>query len=376
MTRGRGRLLQRGRVVWISYYGPDPARPGRRKEYRESSRSDDPRVAERLLRQRLVEVHGDRFVPPQQERILVSELLDAHAGHRKLEGRWKSAGKAESQVRRVKDFFGACRVADVTTPALKAWAKARLDEGHARATVKQWLAILRAALRLAHREGRISRLPHFPGIRVRNARRGFFERDQFEAGTKQLAEPWADIARFGYLVGWRLGEILSLRWEWVDRRNGEILLPDSKNEEPRTVPLTGELAALIERRWANRRVGTTIVPLVFHRGGRPIRSFLKRWRTACIKAGLFEVAFVEGKPVKRAAKLFHDIRRTAVRDMIRAGVPETVAMSISGHKTRHVFDRYNISSMRDKRSALAQTAVYRATGTVTDISRTTEQGAG
>ena len=99
---------------------------------------------------------------------------------------------------------------------------------------------------------------------------------------------------------------------------------------------------IIKRRLGVRRFGCD---LIFHRDEKPVGSFRKRWNRACKLADVTE-------------KIPYDLRRTAVRNMIRAGVPESVAMSISGHKTRAIFDRYNIVSEKDLREAVSKAVAY------------------
>jgi integrase len=162
--------------------------------------------------------------------------------------------------------------------------------------------------------------------------------------SRQPAAPLEDVARFAYLSGWRRGEIVGLRWENVDRAGREVRIYTSKNGEGRVLPLDEELGALIERRWTAReyadfRGEPGLSAFVFHRQGRPPGNFTKAWRLACQKASV-------------PGRLFHDLRRTAVREMIRGGVSQHVAMAISGHKTPSMFQRYNITSAEDKLDAL------------------------
>src|SRR5262249_10335358 len=129
-----------------------------------------------------------------------------------------------------------------------------------------------------------------------------------------------------------------LEWRDVDLAGTSARLrPEvSKNKDGRLLPLTGELVAVIERAHNLRRLDC---PLVFHRDGQQLGDFRGSWSAARGKAGLNGL-------------LVHDLRRTAVRNLVRAGVPEKVAMEITGHKTRAVFERYNIVSDADRRAAL------------------------
>ena len=139
-------------------------------------------------------------------------------------------------------------------------------------------------------------------------------------------------------------------WSQVDRDRQTIRLEPgtTKNNEGRTIPyaLLPELVEVIEAAWKEHerlKGEDKICPYVFHRNGKRIKVFHGAWKTACETAGC-------------PGKLFHDFRRTAIRNLSRKGVPDTVAMRISGHKTRSVFDRYNIVNEADLREALGKVA--------------------
>jgi integrase len=182
---------------------------------------------------------------------------------------------------------------------------------------------------------------------------------EYLAVKQNLPLEYQDVVEFGYFSGWRRGEIVSLEWRDIDRTGKVIRLrgAQSKNSQGRTLALEGPLADLMERRWRSRLVGS---PLVFHRNGRPVGDWRKRWATACIKAGFFRIEPLPGKPEGRKvpSKVFHDLRRTVARNLIRSGVPERIAMSITGHKTRSVFDRYDIVNETDIRQATVRLAQH------------------
>jgi integrase len=152
------------------------------------------------------------------------------------------------------------------------------------------------------------------------------------------------VAQFACELAWRFREVVTLQWRQVNLVDGIVRLDpgSTKNGEGRVAYLSPELLAILRAQHAAtrelEREKGIIIPWVFHRKGRRILRFLASWQTACKKAGI-------------PGMLFHDLRRTAVRNMVRAGVPERVAMQISGHKTRSVFERYNIVSDGDLKEA-------------------------
>ena len=127
-------------------------------------------------------------------------------------------------------------------------------------------------------------------------------------------------------------------------RYGSVRLLRTKNGEARTLPLVGKLKDLVEHRKERRKLtrpdGTVLIAdLVFHRDGRPIRDFRATWDDALDKA-------------KVPRPTWHDFRRTAARNLVNAGVPEKVAMEITGHKTASIFRRYHITTQADRAAAL------------------------
>jgi integrase len=346
----------------------------RGKVYRELGGRTE-KEARKRLRERIRQIQGDRFVGFEQERLTVAEILDGY--ERDLAARKaKSIDSTLCHLAPVRAALGPMRALGLRTSELQKYQERRLAEGKAPQTVDHELGALRAAFNLAKRQERISRTPFVPMLRPDNRRTGFFEGAEFEAVASNLPEPIADVARFAYGSGWRRGELIGdrkkedpgLTWDRVDRAAREVRLSTSKNGKPRVIPLEGILWQIIERRWIARQYElpsgeTAISPLVFHRYGRPIGDFRKAWSAASVKAGLGhfeEYVTKRGQRKKRyVGKIFHDLRRSAVRDFVRAGVPETVAMSITGHRTRAVFDRYDIASQRDKRAALTATEAHR-----------------
>lgn len=338
-------------VWWIKYFT-------RGRAFSESSGSRNRKDAEKLLRRRLKEVGADDlglrpFIGPDGDRITVSDLIDEAIRAYCLK-RGLPFGSAPAWIKTRQQtllaHIGHLQANLLEERDIAAYIDKRRKDGMAAATVNRETELLRRGLRLALEARKISWIPKVPRLKEQNVRRGFFENDEFESVVGQLSDAFQDFARFGYWTGMRRGEIASLEWSDVDRAARVLRLrpENSKTGEGRVIPLVDELWSILDRRWEGRvfetHQGAKISHWVFHREGCQViyKSFDRAWDNARRKAGLPKV-------------LFHDLRRTAVRNMVRAGVRESVAMRISGHKTRSIFDRYNIVDERDLAEALEKT---------------------
>src|ERR1019366_3595065 len=328
--RGSGSIYQNGSSTWwIKFYS-------RGIGHRESSHSTDRKVAEKLLKRRLAEVETRTYVMRTNVKLdeLIKDLLAEYRRERRrtstaVETRWK---------KHMAPFFTKLPVDDLNTDMVQRYCAKREAEGAAGPTINRELAILKRAYHLALKTTppKVRACPVMPMYKESTPRTGFLE----DADYEPLARECSSIGLWlramftvAYTFGFRRGELLSMRVKQVDLSNGTITLfaGTTKNGEARTVKMTQEVSTLLTA----CIIGKKPDDFVFTRSdGQPVRVFRKSWKNVCERAGV-------------PGLLFHDLRRSGVRNLRRLGVQESVAMKISGHKTRSVFERYNIVDEAD-----------------------------
>jgi integrase len=226
----------------------------------------------------------------------------------------------------------------ITTDASGEFARMRLDEGVSNDTVNGSLRLLRRMLNIANEDNKIQVVPKIRLLKSSPARKGFLAKEQFDSLVSYLPVNLKPLVTFLYYCGVRLGEAKQIEWRQVDLRGALIRLEEdqTKNSEARTVPLPDVLVRMLERIGPGE--GTVF----------DATNLRKDWQKACVAAGLGSLTEVEGKPDPRYTGLIiHDLRRSAIKNLMNVGVNEKVTMKISGHKTRAVFDRYHIVDTED-----------------------------
>ena len=243
---------------------------------------------------------------------------------------FRSHSTARGRTAHLAAFFGRnTRAAALTTHQIRQYQLARRAAGAATGTINRETSALHRMGTLAVHWGWLDTVPGFPDRLHENPpRQGFFEHPEYRAIRAHLPAPWQDILDLAYYSGWRKQEILGLTWDEIDRAGGVIRLSPARSKTlvGRMLPISPPIAEALARRRARR---DPVSPLVFHRDGIPVRRWRTAWRTACQAAGV-------------PTRFLHDCRRTAARNLIRASVPERIAMLLTGHKSRAIFDRYNI----------------------------------
>lgn len=308
------------------------------KSHTETSGSTNQNVAERLLKKRHGDAQAGKAVGNAVERTTLNDLIGMVEADYAANAR-RSADRIPYAKAHLIDYFvGETKAREITSDRITAYLAHRLDEGAARATANYEQSLLNRGFRLALRAGRVASTPAISMLRCDNVRGGFFEREQFESVRRHLPEHLKPLVTAGYLTGWRRGELLSRQWRHVDLEKGWLRLEvgETKNGKGRAFPINAlpELRDLLlaqrERITAIEKETAQVIPLVFaNPDGSPISDFRKAWRSACRAAGV-------------PGKLFHDFRRTAVRNFERAGVSRSAGMSLSGHLTASIYSRYSI----------------------------------
>ena len=339
---------QTGTFYQIRYY-----RNGQRiEETTEYTKWDEARD---LLRKREAAISDGVAITARSMRLTFDDAAKDVSTDYDVNGK-RSKDDLDRRIRlHLTPVFGGRTLSSITAADARAFAARRREAGASNAEVNRELATLKRIFRLAVQSERYhGRVPHIALLEEDNIRTNFLDDAMMADIEARLSAAVRPVVRFAYICGWRVAsEILSLTWAQVDRKARTIRLHAgaTKNRRGRTIDIGSnpELCELLDTLWieheALQKKGT-ICPFVFHRNGKPIRSIRRVWENACRGAGY-------------PGRLHHDLRRSAVRNLVRRGVPDTVAMRITGHVTRSVFDRYNITSDADVREALGAVGTNR-----------------
>jgi integrase len=361
-----GQIIARGERTWLVriYTGRDP-QTGKRK-YDNKTVHATKKEAQAYLNSKLTERDLGTYTSPKS--ILMGVLLDDLLADYRINGKSITWAKGVVEVH-LRPFFGGMKAAAISTDAINRYIEKRHEgrsvvhkDGGKRvygpasnATLNREFTLLRRAFNLGKQATppKVTVTPRIPFLKENAPRAGFFEDTAFLAVRRALPEEIRPVISFAYFTGCRKGEILALRWSQVDLAERLVRLNpgETKNDQGRVIPLVPELYEVLKLQREIRDQYWPESDWVFSRFGAQILYFNDAWANACKAAGLITA---EGKAEKR----FHDLRRTGVRNLLRAGVPERVAMSISGHKTRSVFDRYNIVSENDLKEAARKLGAY------------------
>lgn len=329
-TDGSGTLYLRGDIWWVKI------RVDGRPVY-ESSKSTKKSEAIKLRDKLLAKKSRGELSGGSADKVLIGELLnDVLKSDIKPSTRYVWEKVIEKNIR---PFFGNLKAQRLTTDHMDRYREKRKGEGRSDATANRELSILRTAFHNARKRTppKVLVVPYFPIVAETNIRKGFLSDEQYDKLRDALPAELKALFVTGYITGLRRGEITAIQWPQVDFEAGLITLDkgETKNDEPRSVPiLDGDMRELLLAAKRERDKEWPESPWVFSRRAERIVDFRWSWDEACKRAGVPDLNF-------------HDLRRTAVRNMRRAGIPQVIRMKISGHKTDSMERRYNIVDADD-----------------------------
>lgn len=289
-----------------------------------------------FLRKKMAALNEHQHMGAHPERVRMGQLFDLLLEFYRTQER-RSTYDVERKIEsRLRKYFGNRKALDMTSAVIAEYIRCRRAEKEkpANGTINRELACVRRALKLGSMQDPplVYRVPHFPMLPEAEPREGTLTHEKYRAVRDNLPG-YARIALvIAYHTGARKGELRQIRKERINLKAGRIDLPGrtTKGRRARFLPIYGDMAPELEMAIA---AGANECPYLIQDEGNPVYDWEKAWATACEAAGV-------------AGTLFHDLRRTALTNMIEAGLSEKEAMEISGHRTRAVFDRYHIVGER------------------------------
>ena len=342
---GSGSVYLRGKTWWIKG-------PGIKHQSAETS---DKKQAQATLKVKLAEAVNGRQCGT--ERTTVADILQLVLNNYRLRER-RTTKNVERQIKKhLIPALGKIRVADLKTKDIEQYRKLRKSEpGHSgnltsNATVNRELAVLRRGLTLGRREEPPMVLRDFfiEMLPENNIRQGFLRDEDYFSLQAALPVHLRALAGVGYETGIRVDQLRQLKWHQVDFERRVIVWYPSqtKGGVSHDIPFMGDMESLLRDSFKRHQKECPHCPYVFHFEGKRIGDFRKSWATACKRAGV-------------SGLLFHDLRRTAGRRLEDAGVPRSVAMRITGHKTESMFLRYaGVRNSEDLQDAARKVEAYR-----------------
>ena len=303
--------------------------------------------AKKVLAEHYQEVVSEKYLEVDKPGVTFNDAADSFLAYSKA--RKKSFRNDVQIVKRLKAYFGTRPLESLTVDLVDAYLTQRRQQGSQvksgktlkNATLNRDVACLktivsRAVLNRQLERNPIAGLQHFK----EQSRDRTLAPEEYQALVACCPPHLRNIVELAYWTAMRRGEILGLRWDQVDFKNGVITLEatDTKTQEKREIPLNERLIALFQR--IPRTLGSLYV---FFFQGKRVKDPRNGFGTACRKAGIENFRF-------------HDLRHCAVTNFRKAGVSDTVIMSISGHKTYAVFRRYDRVDREDRKAALNRVA--------------------
>ena len=270
--------------------------------------------------------------------ITLKDLIEEVEKDYSLNGK-KSADRIEFSKKHLVRILGEnTPIEEIHEQSIEVYKHTRKGENCANGTLNRELALLRRGFNLYRIQKRITQGPRISLLQENNARQGFIEVWEYREILEHLPDHLQPLITFLYKTGWRKSEALNMTWNMVDFGRRQLRLPQgyTKNNRPRVFPFDGELEGIFKRLWNEKEQRKIDIPYVFlnqQKTGR-ILDFRGSWDSACDNA-------------KIGKRLIHDMRRSAVRNMVESGVSEKVVMELSGHLTRTVFENYHIVSTDD-----------------------------